>query len=295
MEKRLGRGLSTLLSTPASKQGPAELPLQQIQPNPFQPRKILEAGDLERLRESIVNHGILQPVVVRPFGDGYQLISGERRWRAARLAGLEAIPVVIREAVSDDEMLELALVENVQRKDLNAIEKAEGYRSMMENLGLTQEAVARKVGLRRSSVANHLRLLELPTEAREAVARRAISMGHAKALLGLPLREDRVALMEETIRDDLSVRELERRVRSIQGRSRAASSEPEAGGEALPSEAPPENPPWAKDIEERLRNSLETKVQVLNGPDYRGKIVIDYFGREQLDRLLDRLAPPDRI
>jgi len=294
MEKRLGRGLSTLLSTAEPRQGSAELSLHAIQPNPFQPRKVLEAGDLEQLRESIVNHGVLQPVVVRRAGEGYQLISGERRWRAARLAGLSTIPVVIREQVSDDDMLELALVENVQRKDLNAIEKAEGYRTMMDNLGLTQEAVAAKVGLRRSSVANHLRLLELPQPVREAVARRAISMGHAKALLGLPLREDRVSMMEECVRGDMSVRELESRVRSRRAQDSAPAAEAAPASEPTQLEEEPVAP-WIRATEERLRNSLETRVQIVNGPDYRGKIVVDYFGRDQLDGILNKLAPQDQV
>ncbi|MEW6074167.1 MAG: ParB/RepB/Spo0J family partition protein [Planctomycetota bacterium] len=294
MEKRLGRGLSALISPAEEESRNQELPLRIIQPNPFQPRKVLEAGDLEQLRDSIRNHGILQPVVVRRTNDGFQLISGERRWRAARLAGLEVIPAVIREGVDDGQMLELALVENLQRKDLNPIERADGFQRLMGTLGLTQEEVARKVGLRRSTVANHLRLLELPPEVREAVARHMLTMGHARALLGLVHPEEQVALMEEAIRDDLSVREIERRVRELVGKG-ATSATGTAAARDGAADAPVEVPAWVAEQEQRLRQSLETKVRILNEPGYRGRILIEYYDRSQLDRLLERLAPALRI
>jgi len=294
MEKRLGRGLGSLLSPPKAEEGYHEISLRRIRPNPFQPRKAVDAEDLKLLRDSIASHGVLQPVVVRPRGDDFELIAGERRWRAARLAGLEAVPAVVRDGVSDGEMLELALVENVQRRDLNPIEKADGYRRLMDSLGITQEAVAAKVGLRRSTIANHLRLLELPEEVREAVGKRALSMGHARALLGLPVKEDRISLMQETVAEDLSVREVERRVRAALGR--IPQPQDGNGKERIESAAPSaEVPPWAKEIEDRLRQSLETRVELVHGPGFRGKIQIEYFDRDQLDRLIQRLAPAPTV
>src|SRR5690349_1399663 len=169
MERRLGKGLGSLLGEQETPRDSMELELELIQPNPFQPRKSMDAAGLEELRDSILQHGVLQPVVVRPSEGGrFQLIAGERRWRAARLAGLRRIPALVKEQVSDAGMLELALVENVQRRDLDPLERAHGYKAMMDQLALTQDAVAAKVGLKRSTVANQLRLLDLPGKAQEA-------------------------------------------------------------------------------------------------------------------------------
>jgi ParB family transcriptional regulator, chromosome partitioning protein len=297
MEKRLGRGLAYLLTKPDSDESGGTIAIRLIRPNPYQPRKELNAVGLEELRNSIATHGVLQPILVRPAQDGYELISGERRWRAARLAGLETIPAVVRDSVSDEEMLELALVENVQRRDLSPIEKARGYQGLQESLGLTQEGVAARVGLRRSTVANHLRLLELPEVVQEAVGKRLLSMGHARALLGLSEEAARIALMEEAIRDDLSVREVERRVRAEVHDENPQSHPPEilAGQEQGEISAASTPVPWVQDLEDRFRRSLGTKVQLLNGPGYQGKIVIEYFDRDQLDRLVQQLAPSAKV
>jgi len=285
MERRLGRGLGSLLSgsdpaPEASDASASRLPLKKIRPNPHQPRTVFDEAALDELRQSLEAHGLLQPIVVRPRADGYEIVSGERRWRAARLAGWQDIPATVRET-SDDEMLELALVENVQRADLDPLERARGYRRMMEELGLTQEAVATRVGLQRSSVTNHLRLLELPDPLQQAIANGLLSMGHAKALLGLPDADAQVALMETTVRDGLSVREVERRVRGFRS------------GPATPSgaEAPEKLPPWARDLETRLRERFGTKVRVEPGPKDRGRIVLEYHDRKTLDRLFAELLP----
>jgi ParB family chromosome partitioning protein len=220
-------------------------------------------------------------VLLRRAAGGFELISGERRWRAARLAGLASIPGIVREGVSDDQMLELALVENVQRQDLDPIEKARGYRGMMKALGLTQDGVAAKVGLRRSTVANHLRLLELPDVVRDAISKGLFSMGHAKALLGLTKAEEQVELMQATIRADLSVREIERKVRE---RLRPARS--------VPALASPEQAPWAREAEARMREFLGTKVTLTSDrKGERGQIVIEFHQRADLERLLALLAP----
>jgi ParB family chromosome partitioning protein len=283
MERRLGRGLGTLLGTTADSDVPGTLGLDQIDPNPFQPRTVMDPVALEELRDSIRQHGVLQPVVVRLHGDRYQLIAGERRWRAARLAGLEAVPVVIREAVSDADMLELALVENLQRRDLDPIERARGFQALMSGLGITQEAVAVKVGLKRTTVTNHLRLLELPQRVQEAVARGLVTMGHARALLAMTEPTRIEELMEECVRRELSVRDTERMVReALHGQSPSD-----------PPSAPPEaaRPAWVATLERRLQDALATKVRLEVDAEYRGEVRLSFFNKQDLNRLTDRLAP----
>ena len=294
MERRLGRGLGALLSKPAGSDEPqTQVELDAIQPNPFQPRVHFEEEGLAELKASIEAHGVLQPVVLRrcasgaPDAPSYELISGERRWRASRLAGKATIPAVIRDSVSDEDMLELALVENVQRRDLDPIERARGYRQLQERLGLTQEGVAARVGLKRSTVANHLRLLDLPNRVQDAVGQNLLSMGHARALLGVEDDTEQETLMEAVVRGDLSVRETERRVRE-RTKPKEAAPEPE---ERAPRASTTEPEPWVREIETRLRESLGTKVKLVNGPDYRGQIVLEYYDQASLDSLIHRLAP----
>jgi ParB family chromosome partitioning protein len=223
---------------------------------------------------------------VRARGDSYELVSGERRLRAFRELGRTLIPAILRPDVSDAEMLELALVENLQRRDLDPIERASGYRKMMEQLGLTQEQVADKVGLQRPTVANHLRLLELPEPAQQALAKGLIQMGHARALLGCKSSEQVQKLLEKAVRDDLSVREVEALVR--------VRTSP-TGQSAEPVKVVVPQAPWVRDLEDRMRDHLGTKVQLKNGPGYRGQIVIEYFQREDLERLSEILAPRERL
>ena len=289
VERRLGRGLGALLSdgSDLDERTSRELPLDRIRPNPQQPRRRFDTEAIEELAESIRAHGILQPVLVRQVDRGYELISGERRWRAARRAGLSGIPAVIREGVGDAEMLELALVENVQREDLDPLERAQGYRSMMSTLVITQEEVASKVGLKRASVANHLRLLELPDEAQDALRRGLIDMGHARALLGLRRRGAILKLLGVVVRRELSVREVERRVREELARADGG-----AGARAGARRRPPD---WVGEVEGRMRESLGAKVSIQNKPGYKGRVVIEYFNRKELDRICERLAPKRRV
>jgi ParB family chromosome partitioning protein len=288
MERRLGKGLGSLLGEQESNHSAMELALELIQPNPFQPRKSMDAAGLEELRDSILQHGVLQPIVVRATSGGrFQLIAGERRWRASRLAGLPRIPALLKENVSDAEMLELALVENVQRRELDPLERAQGYKNLMDQLALTQDAVAAKVGLKRSTVANHLRLLELPSKAQEALAKGLISMGHARALLALTEQAQLNSILEDTVRRELSVREVERLVRD--------ANTPTAM-RALPQKVQaPQSSAWLTDLEARIRTRFATKVAIQNGEAYRGRIVIDYYNRTDLDRISELLAPRDRI
>jgi len=262
-----------------------ELRLDEIRPNPQQPRTVFEPGPLEELRDSIRNHGVLQPVVVRRTADGYELIAGERRWRGARLAGLERIPAMVRDDITDDEMLELALVENVQRRDLDAMEKATGYQKMIDALGLTQDQVAHKVGLKRSTVANHVRLLELPGQAQEALREGLVTMGHARALLGLSDADKMLRVLAQVVREGLSVRQTEALVREAVGATPGSTAEKTVTPAA----------PWLTELQDRMREHLGTKVELKNKKGYRGQITIDYYGREDLDRLLGILAPRNTV
>jgi ParB family chromosome partitioning protein len=293
VNRRLGRGLDSLLGVPPGEPGispraatPVEVELDRIRPNPSQPRRTFEPEGLEELRDSIRLHGILQPILVRRVEDGYELIAGERRWRAARMAGLERVPAVVRDEVEDRAMLELALVENVQRRDLDALERARGYRQMIDDLGLTQEQVADRVGLKRATVANHLRLLDLPPEAQEALRQGLVTMGHARALLALQDRGSLLALVQRVAREGLSVRQVEAAVRARLSSSQAARS-----GAA----APEKQAPWEREIEGRMRAHLGSRVRIRNRPGYKGKIVIDYHDRADLDRLIELLAPRAEI
>jgi len=284
MERRLGRGLGSLLSADAAPTEPRkEVATEKIRPNPFQPRKVFAPEALAELQRSIQEHGILQPVVLRAISGGYELIAGERRWRASQALGLATIPAVVREGVSDQAMLELALVENLQRSDLDPLEKARGFRQLTER-GLTQEQVAQRMGMQRTTVANFLRLLELPDPVQKVVSEGLLSMGHARALLGLGDPERIQELCALVVRRGLSVRDVEKRVRELQGRSapRTATVSPPA-------------PPWVREMESRIRSHLGTKVQVRNGEGYRGQIVVEYHGREDLDRLYSLLAPRKTI
>lgn len=298
MEKRLGKGLGSLLgASSAVDEKPAELgsgartiELKQIEINPFQPRTEFDSAAIDELAASIRNHGVLQPVVVRSGSDGqFELIAGERRLRAARKLGLDSIPALVRDGVTDRDMLELALVENVQRQALNPVEKALAFKEMGDSLKISQEQVADKVGLRRSTVANHLRILTLPAEVQDAIRKGLISMGHAKALVGLG---DSKVLghLESIVREGLSVRDVESRVRQEAGKI-----ETKAGDG--PSDMPPESStePWVVEIESRMREALGTKVTIKNGDGYRGQIQIEYYNRGDLDRLIETLAAQKKI
>jgi ParB family chromosome partitioning protein len=282
--KALGRGLSALIPTPSVPAPPAErvpaeetgaplyIKVSRIAPNPRQPRKSFRDAEINTLAASIREQGILQPLVVRRRGDGYELIIGERRWRAAQLAGLEEVPAVILEA-SDRSVVEMALVENVQRADLNAIELAEAFRVLVEQEGMTQEEVGRRVGLDRSSVANHLRLLELPDEIQGDLVDQRLTMGHAKAILQAP-PEQRRMLRDQIVRQGLTVRAAE------ELGQRAASSS------ALQRTRPgPTRELAIVRVEEQLRRELQTKVRVIGRRD-RGRIELHYFGEPELDRLV---------
>ncbi|MEJ5252244.1 MAG: ParB/RepB/Spo0J family partition protein [Chthonomonadetes bacterium] len=279
--KALGRGLSALIGgSEEVEESITEIPLSSIVPNPDQPRRDIDRDSIEELAASIREHGVLQPVIVQPLPDGrYQLVAGERRWRAARVAGLSAVPAIIRR-VSDEERLELALVENVQREDINAVDEAIAYRALMERFGMTQEEVARKVGKSRTAVANTLRLLTLDTEILDGLRQGKITEGHARALLMAP-EGARLELYRRAVRAGWSVREVERA-------ARAASKETSEPSEIVSRETPAPDP-HVLALEDRLRSVLATRVQI-RCVDGRGAIEIHFYDIDDLTRIVDIIA-----
>ncbi|MCK5942174.1 MAG: ParB/RepB/Spo0J family partition protein [Planctomycetes bacterium] len=254
-----------------------------IEPNPYQPRKDLDAEELKTLAGSIAESGILQPILARKVGDRFQIVAGERRWRAAQIAGLEQVPVLCRE-LSDNDSAVFALVENLQREDLNAIEKAQGIKLLMDQTKATQEQVAKQVGFQRSSVANFLRLLELPEGVQAHVSRGTLTMGHARALLALPDHETMEITAEATIKQGLSVRALESLIKDMQagmtGKKSKASAEPAKSKKA--------RPVWLNELEESLVEALSTPVTIKYGRK-RSQIVIECAGREEFERVFERI------
>ncbi|HYK95212.1 MAG TPA: ParB/RepB/Spo0J family partition protein [Candidatus Dormibacteraeota bacterium] len=273
----LGRGLAALIPQRSSTTtGSIEIPLARIVENPRQPRLRMDDAALEGLATSIREHGVLQPILVTETIDGYQLVAGERRVRAARLAGLERIPAIVRQ-LADRQQLELALVENLQREDLDAIEAAHGYRQLIDEFAFTQEDLATRVGRARSTVANTLRLLELHQAVQDAVADRRISEGHARALGGLDTH-GQARVLDTVVGEDLSVRQTEELVRRLR--------EPRlAHAPAAPAIADPD----VERFEEDLRQSLGTKVR-LTRTRRGGRIVIEYYGDDELTRIYQRLV-----
>lgn len=254
-----------------------EVPLESVSPNPDQPRTHFKKEELEELAASIEKDGLLQPILVRPIGDNtYQIIAGERRWQACRLLGLTTVPVRIKEA-DDDKALELALIENVQRSDLNPIEEAYGYRRMMERRNLTQSEVAQAMSKGRSTVANALRLLELPEEAQQLLFEEKITAGHARAILSIPSKEGREKLAEKLVADKLTVREAEAIARLFAGKKNAENAEPR-----------PPMPKSFKTVARALRDVLHTNVKVKSSQG-KNKIEIEFKDEEDLDRLFEEL------
>ncbi len=287
-KRRLGRGLDALIPQQVREQptsGIEEIPISDISPNPRQPRQVIYAEQLSELAASIKEHGILQPLVVtRAESEGerkYYLVAGERRWRAAQMAGLKKVPVVIRD-VSPREMLEWALVENIQREDLNPLEEARAYWTLVEEFGMTQEQVARRVGKSRSAVANVIRLLNLPDFVQKVLASGKISEGHARALLPLE-EEQQKELLKLIVEKGLSVRQTEslaRRMLEGAGKERKEESSRNMGVEL-------------SRLVEKMQSSLGTKVELMKGKK-GGKVVIYFYSDEELENIYSRLAGEER-
>lgn len=290
--KALGKGLSALLPGRGSGQGaataavaapslatpPTKLPIDAIHPNPMQPRVVFQPDRLEELATSIRANGVIQPLIVRRHEDQYQLIAGERRWRAAKLAGLQEVPVVMQE-VADPLLLELALIENIQREDLNAIETAHAYERLGRELGLSQEEIGRRTGKDRTSITNALRLLKLPTEVQLLLAEHRLSMGHARAVLGLPTAEQQIEVAEKAAAQGLSVRQVEALVQDL------TSDRPRTGHKK---EAVVD--PNVRAAVEELERSLGTRVRIVELSEQRGRIEIEYFSQAELDRLFQQIT-----
>jgi ParB family chromosome partitioning protein len=282
--RALGRGLGALIPQRTPEQAPAaqsqagllQLELGKIVPSPHQPRKEFPADKLSELTASIAANGVIQPVIVRPLGDGrYELIAGERRWRAAGQAGLARIPAVIR-SVESAEAMEMSLIENVQREDLNPIETARGYQHIADTLDFTHEEIAARVGKDRSSVTNFIRLLALPEEIQGDLASGTLSMGHARAILSIPAREGQLAARKAVIAKGLSVRETERFAKQL-GRGPRTEQGHDAKKDI-----------YIKELEESIRRALGTKVAIRHRGK-RGVIELHYFSVDELDRLVNHL------
>ena len=283
-KRGLGRGLSALIPTATAagsenqpENSTRDIAVDRITASPYQPRRIFDDAKIEELAASIRNQGIIQPLVVRPLGEGFQLIAGERRWRAAMKAGLNRVPVVIRNA-SDHEALQLALVENLQREDLNPIEEANGYRRLQEEFHWSQEEMAEKVGKSRPAIANSLRLLTLPAEVQQEVTAGKLPAGQARALLGLHTEALIISVCREVVAKGLSTRETEKMVRNLLlGRRRRRSLQ------LLD--------PDLKSIVEALQRSLGTRVRLLpKARSTKGKIEIEYYSPADLNRILERIT-----
>jgi ParB family chromosome partitioning protein len=293
--KALGKGLSALLpgrthlgptaaatatapTTATAK--PAALPLGLIQPNPMQPRTFFNSDGLEELAASIRANGIIQPLIVRRAGESYQIVAGERRWRAARIAELEEVPVVIQD-VADRSMLELALIENIQREDLNPIETAHAFERLGRDLGLSQEEIGRRTGKDRTSIANIVRLLKLPKEVQLLVAERRLSMGHARAILGLPTADEQIQIAEKTVALGLSVRQVEAQVQEMtsdRGKPPSGSRKDSA------------QDPNVRAAADELERALGTRVRIVELSEQRGRIEIEYYSQADLDRLYQQIV-----
>lgn len=283
-KKALGRGLGALIPSrpaepappppPPASPGLANIPIDQISPNPYQPRKTFNDSSIEELARSVREHGIIQPLVVTKTGDNrYRLIAGERRFRAAQKAGLDSVPVVIKESMADGDILQVALIENIQREDLNPIEEAYAYHQLHEEFALTQEEISKRVGKERSTVANFLRLLRLPDSVKKLLASGQLSMGHARAILAVEPAKKQEQLAERVVKRNLNVRQTE---------MLAAERSPKA-------EAPEkEKDIFTQDAEEKLAKSLRSKVEI--DRKRRGGVIHIRFGSEdELIRLVEEL------
>jgi ParB family transcriptional regulator, chromosome partitioning protein len=289
----LGKGLDALItdsdmaqamSEPRTPGEPASVPIGKLKPNPNQPRKDFDPGSLGELAESIRSHGVIQPIIVEEDGSGgYIIVAGERRFRAASLAGLEEVPVIVRK-FSEGKKLEIALIENIQREDLNPIEEAQAYRNLMELTSLTQEEVSERVGKNRSTVANSLRLLKLPEDIVESIRKGEVSAGHARAILSLVNPADQRILYKRIIDSGLSVRETERDAQNLNGGIRAIA------GDHKDKKREKQKIPEIAFIEQAFIDALGTKVKV-SGNGKKGKIQIEYYSTEDLERVLGIIAP----
>ena len=295
--KALGKGLAALLpgrsggSPQATAAAPApvavpsperatekqmHLPIQAIQPNPLQPRTNFQSEKLDELAASIRANGIIQPIIVRRRDSGYQIVAGERRWRAAQLAGLETVPVVVQE-VSDPKLLEVALIENIQREDLNAIETAHAYDRLAREMGLSQEEIGQRTGKDRASIANTIRLLKLPMPVQQLLADQRLSMGHARAILALTTADQQIELAQKAAEQGMSVRQVEAAIQKLN----AGPAEPKAERKQDPN---------VRAAAEALEHTLATRVRIVEQNEKKGRIEIEYYSPDDLDRIYQAIV-----
>jgi ParB family chromosome partitioning protein len=290
--KALGKGLSALLpsrSTPPPATGgaspapqrlsPSEIPISEIEPNPEQPRTVFQAERLEELAQSIRANGIIQPLIVRRIGERYELVAGERRWRAAKLAGLQTVPAVVQD-FAQERLLEIALIENIQREDLNPIEAAHAFDRLSREMGLSHEEIGRRTGKDRSSIANTIRLLRLPAEVQQFIADSRLPMGQARALLGVSDSAQQVELAKKVIGEGLSTRQVEQLVRHLTERPESAVSK---------AKTKPIDPNVQAAVTE-LERVLGTRVRVVDLNGKRGRIEIEYYSQDDLDRIYSQIV-----
>ncbi|SFT23483.1 ParB/RepB/Spo0J family partition protein [Paenibacillus sp. BC26] len=279
MSKRLGRGLDALIPSLSVSEDDkvVEVSLTQLRPNPYQPRKTFDDDAIKELAESIKQHGVIQPIIVRTVLKGYEIIAGERRFRASQLCGNTTIPAVIRN-FSDQQVMEIALIENLQREDLNAMELAIAYQALMDKFDLTQEELSMKVGKSRSHIANFLRLLSLPEQIKDNVSRGTISMGHARAIVGVKEDARKKELAELTITNEWSVRQLEEAIKNLD----------QPAAEKTKSQSSKKRDPYIDQLEETLREQFKTTVKIKQQKD-KGRIELLYYNKQDLERLLELL------
>ncbi|WP_166245901.1 ParB/RepB/Spo0J family partition protein [Paenibacillus turpanensis] len=277
MSKRLGKGLDALIPSLHINEDDKviEVPVTQLRANPYQPRKNFDEHAINDLAASIKEHGVIQPIIVRSVLKGYEIIAGERRWRAAQLSGLATIPAVVRK-FSDQQVMEIALIENLQREDLNSLEIALAYQSLIDTFQLTQEELSVKVGKSRSHIANFLRLLQLPKQIQQFVSRGTFSMGHAKVIAGMKNEKQMTDIAQKAIEEQWSVRELEERVGMLDEKKQ----------QQKPTAKEKKNDPYIREQEEYLRETFRTSVKIKHQKD-RGKIEFSYYTKEDLERLLE--------
>ncbi|MDI6604828.1 ParB/RepB/Spo0J family partition protein [Aceticella autotrophica] len=272
-KRGLGRGLQALIPEyeESNSQGVEKIKITDIKPNQYQPRRHFNDDSLEELSESIKEHGVIQPIIVRKIDNYYQIVAGERRWRAAKLAKLSEVPVIVKD-FNEMEVMEIALIENLQREDLNPIDEAKAYKSLIERFNLTQEDISKKVGKSRSSIANSIRLLNLDDKVQGMVMEGKLTIGHAKVILSLQDMENQRYIAEKVIEKNLNVRETENLIKQISSNKRQKKKK--------------ENSLYIKEMEENLCNFFGTKVKIISNKN-KGKILIEYYGEEDLARLAE--------
>ena len=277
--RRLGKGLSALIpDTPSDEPQQSErlrdVEVSKVRPNPFQPRENFDPTALQELKQSISENGIIQPISVRAANSGYELIAGERRLRAVSELGLDRIPAYVLEVTTDEEMIELSLIENIQRENLNAVDEAKGYQTLVIKCNLTQDEVAKKVGKDRTTITNSLRILRLPKIIQESLIKDEISAGHARALLTLPKKEDQIELWKQTLKNKYSVRQIENIAKAQKPAARPRKK------------SPPKQDPFINEAENKLRSILGTQVRIRDNKG-KGKIEIEYYSNTDIERILE--------